>query len=134
MIKLELIRIGPNIGRILGHKNRNVTNQANASLVAIGFEGKPLSEEKKLKELMGFNLIVERMARPSELVGFAPDQRAFPFVPRCTTVGALECAKECVIIKPGRVLFSEYMLPFEIASLLLLVAMIGAVVMAKKKI
>jgi NADH-quinone oxidoreductase subunit J len=34
----------------------------------------------------------------------------------------------------GRVLFSEYMLPFEIASLLLLVAMIGAVVMAKKKI
>ena len=34
----------------------------------------------------------------------------------------------------GKVLFSEYMLPFEIASLLLLVAMIGAVVMAKKKI
>lgn len=34
----------------------------------------------------------------------------------------------------GRVLFSEYMLPFEIASILLLVAMIGAVVMAKKRI
>jgi len=34
----------------------------------------------------------------------------------------------------GRVLFTEYMLPFEIASILLLVAMIGAVVMAKKKI
>jgi len=34
----------------------------------------------------------------------------------------------------GKVLFTEYMLPFEIASLLLLVAMIGAVVMAKKKI
>ena len=34
----------------------------------------------------------------------------------------------------GRVLFSEYMLPFEIASILLLVAMIGAVVMAKKKV
>src|SRR5882757_3059936 len=32
----------------------------------------------------------------------------------------------------GRVLFNEYMLPFEIASILLLVAMIGAVVMAKK--
>ncbi len=32
----------------------------------------------------------------------------------------------------GQVLFSEYMLPFEIASILLLVAMIGAVVMAKK--
>jgi hypothetical protein len=33
----------------------------------------------------------------------------------------------------GKVLFGEYMLPFEIASILLLVAMIGAVVMAKKK-
>lgn len=31
-------------------------------------------------------------------------------------------------------LFSTYLLPFEIASLLLLVAMIGAVVMAKKKV
>jgi len=34
----------------------------------------------------------------------------------------------------GKILFSEYMLPFEIASILLLVAMIGAVVMAKKKV
>ena len=34
----------------------------------------------------------------------------------------------------GKVLFSEYMLPFEVASILLLVAMIGAVVMAKKRI
>jgi NADH-quinone oxidoreductase subunit J len=30
-------------------------------------------------------------------------------------------------------LFSTYLLPFEIASVLLLVAMIGAVVMAKKR-
>ena len=34
----------------------------------------------------------------------------------------------------GKILFNEYMLPFEVASILLLVAMIGAVVMAKKKI
>jgi NADH-quinone oxidoreductase subunit J len=34
----------------------------------------------------------------------------------------------------GSVLFQNYMLPFEIASILLLVAMIGAVVMSKKKI
>lgn len=32
------------------------------------------------------------------------------------------------------VLFSEYLLPFEVASLLLLVAIIGSVMMAKKKI
>ncbi len=34
----------------------------------------------------------------------------------------------------GRSLFEKYMLPFEIASLLLLVAMIGAVVMGKRRI
>jgi NADH-quinone oxidoreductase subunit J len=32
------------------------------------------------------------------------------------------------------VLFSQYLLPFEIASLLLLVAVVGSVVMAKKRI
>ncbi|MBI4454319.1 MAG: NADH-quinone oxidoreductase subunit J [Acidobacteria bacterium] len=34
----------------------------------------------------------------------------------------------------GEALYSTYLLPFEIASVLLLVAMIGAVVLAKKKI
>lgn len=34
----------------------------------------------------------------------------------------------------GQLLYQDYMFPFEIASLLLLVAIIGAVVMAKKKI
>ena len=32
------------------------------------------------------------------------------------------------------VLFSEYLLPFEVASILLLVAVVGSVVMAKKRI
>ncbi len=31
-------------------------------------------------------------------------------------------------------LFSEYLLPFEIASLVLLVAVVGSVIMAKKRI
>ncbi len=31
-------------------------------------------------------------------------------------------------------LFSEYLLPFEVASMLLLVAVVGSVVMAKKRI
>src|SRR5207302_870844 len=70
-------------------------------------ERKPLSEEKKLKELMGFNLIVEIMASASERRRLALDQRAIPFVPGCVSVGALEGAEERVIIEPGRVLFGE---------------------------
>ncbi len=34
----------------------------------------------------------------------------------------------------GKVLYTKYLLPFEIASLILLVAIIGAVVLAKKKL
>lgn len=34
----------------------------------------------------------------------------------------------------GRVMYTEYLLPFEIASIVLLVAIIGAVVLAKKRI
>jgi NADH-quinone oxidoreductase subunit J len=46
------------------------------------------------------------------------------------SVGQMEPNTEVV----GSVLFQNYMLPFEIASILLLVAMIGAVVMSKKRI
>jgi NADH-quinone oxidoreductase subunit J len=34
----------------------------------------------------------------------------------------------------GRTMFTEFLLPFEIASILLLVAIIGAVVLAKKEV
>jgi NADH-quinone oxidoreductase subunit J len=34
----------------------------------------------------------------------------------------------------GRVLFTQYLLPFEATSVLLLVAIVGAVVVAKEKI
>jgi len=34
----------------------------------------------------------------------------------------------------GKILYTEYLLPFEIASLILLVAIIGAVILAKKKL
>jgi len=34
----------------------------------------------------------------------------------------------------GTILFTEFVLPFEVASILLLVAMIGAVVLAKSKV
>ncbi len=38
------------------------------------------------------------------------------------------------IMSIGKVLYTQYLLPFEIASIVLLVAIIGAVVLAKKKI
>lgn len=48
------------------------------------------------------------------------------------TVAAIKA--EGHIMTVGKVLYSEFLLPFEIASLILLVAIIGAVVLAKKRL
>lgn len=48
---------------------------------------------------------------------------------------SIEAVKaEGALMTVGKVLYTEYLLPFEIASLILLVAIIGAVVLAKKRI
>ncbi len=39
---------------------------------------------------------------------------------------------ESTVIKIGRHLFSDYLLPFELASVLLLIAMVGAIVLARR--
>jgi NADH-quinone oxidoreductase subunit J len=54
------------------------------------------------------------------------------FVPRATAAAekAMELSNTQII---GRELFTTYLLPFEITSVLLLAAMIGAVILVKKK-
>jgi NADH-quinone oxidoreductase subunit J len=55
-----------------------------------------------------------------------PDQAPVHAAPAAGALGNVQ--------QVGDVLFQSYLLPFEIASILLLVAMVGAVVMAKKRI
>jgi len=55
---------------------------------------------------------------------------AFQFPPAPAAAPATEGNTEQI----ATVLFSQYLLPFEIASVLLLVAVVGSVVMAKKRI
>ncbi len=59
--------------------------------------------------------------RGAAAFGFAPPTEATPVIGGNTE-------------RLADVLFSEYLLPFEIASVLLLVAIVGSVVMAKKRI
>lgn len=48
---------------------------------------------------------------------------------------SIEAVKKATQTKAlGKVLYTEFLLPFEVASLILLVAIIGAVVLAKKKL
>ncbi|MBI3471010.1 MAG: NADH-quinone oxidoreductase subunit J [Candidatus Solibacter usitatus] len=55
---------------------------------------------------------------------------AFKLAPAAAATAAAKGNTEAI----ADALFSEYLLPFEIASLLLLVAVVGSVVMAKKRI
>lgn len=43
-------------------------------------------------------------------------------------------ARESHVAAVGKVLYTEYLFPFEVASLILLVAIIGAIVLAKKRL
>ena len=62
------------------------------------------------------------------------------FLMKGSMTGAVGVMDKALIVKTGHVeligkaLFTDFLLPFEITSLLLLVAIIGAVILAKKKI
>ncbi len=68
-----------------------------------------------------------------ELVWFVAKGTGLPEKPE-THAAAPAAAQLGNVQQVGDVLFQSYLLPFEIASILLLVAMVGAVVMAKKRI
>ncbi len=92
--------------------------------------------------LMLLNLNEDTEPLKSNLVKFMGAIAGLCFL--VTLVGALRLveitgpmgdagASEVGLVKPlGRVLFNEFLLPFEISSILLLTAMIGAVLLAKK--
>jgi hypothetical protein len=65
----------PNIGRILGHKDRQVAHDADAAFVAVTFQGEPLPEKEKLIEHLRFDFFVEFVASVVESVRCAVDER-----------------------------------------------------------
>jgi NADH-quinone oxidoreductase subunit J len=91
-----------------------------------------LGDEERLKEKYDFRMAVVLtlaagfIAELAYIMVFAgdPSLRASPS-PAAESIGTVEAM--------GTVMFSKFILPFEITSLLLLVAIVGAVVLAKKK-
>ena len=57
-------------------------------------------------------------------------QRIFPDAPRVTFGGFEKGSPHDV----GMSLFTEYLLPFEVTSVLILIAILGAIVLAKKEL
>ncbi len=92
-------------------------------LLSIGDEHL-VKERKKAIQLVGVLGALGVLAVLGVAIAQVPDQGMGPVDP--TQFGTVRAV--------GRVLFTQYLLPFEATSLLLLVAIVGAVVVAKERI
>lgn len=90
-----------------------------------------LGDEKKLNEKisykkitaagLSFGLLMELLY----IVSYAKSDLPLTHIERATEIGTVEYV--------GKALFTDFLFPFEVTSILLLAAIIGAVVLAKKK-
>jgi len=79
------------------------------------------SFRKRIAYILGFALLVELFTG----LGLPFTLTDLRMSPRADEVGTIQAI--------GRSLFGEYLLPFEITSILLLAAMVGVIILAKKK-
>ena len=78
-----------------------------------------LTSGKSIAALLGIALLIETLYF---VIGFLP---ASQISPRSESMGTVESI--------GKALFSNYLFPFEMTSILLLAAIVGAILLAKKK-
>ncbi len=93
-------------------------------LLNLGDEQK-LAEQFSLRKVVGTVLVSGLLLEMGYLFGFASGPPAQSVHPRAAEIGAVNSI--------GDALFGRFLLPFEITSLLLLAAIVGAVVLAKKR-
>ncbi|MDD8017630.1 MAG: NADH-quinone oxidoreductase subunit J [Bacteroidota bacterium] len=91
-----------------------------------------LGDEKRLREHLGIRMYfgiafsVALLAELLYILGFSSANAYVQQSPSAAEIGTVEYL--------GKVLFTKFLFPFEITSFLLLAAIIGAVILAKKKV
>ncbi|HMB80116.1 MAG TPA: NADH-quinone oxidoreductase subunit J [Vicinamibacterales bacterium] len=85
--------------------------------------------DPRRKTKLGFGLAAAVLAELGAVAAYASKVPARPIVPAAVVPG-ITGNTEVV----GWMLYTSYLIPFEIASMLLLVAMIGAIVLAKREL
>jgi NADH-quinone oxidoreductase subunit J len=91
-------------------------------------DGVPVDTRRQSR--LGFILVAVLLAEVSAILVYSAGRPA-P-VPVLTEGAALGIAGNTETI--GMLLYTDYFIPFEVASMLLLVAMIGAIMLAKKEV
>jgi NADH-quinone oxidoreductase subunit J len=94
-------------------------------LLNLGDE-KQFTEKISYKKIVGTGLAIGVLLELLYIIGLAPTGLPPGDLERGAAIGTVEVL--------GTALFTRYLFPFEITSILLLVAIVGAVLLAKKKL
>jgi len=94
-------------------------------LLNLGDEQK-LTEKFSIKKIIGTVLVFGFLLELLYLIGFSDSATTSSIHPDSVNIGTVE--------NLGSALFGRFLLPFEMTSVLLLAAIVGAVVLAKKRV
>ncbi len=101
LIEMKQRRVGPGIGAVVGHEDRDVPNDADSPLVRVAPQRQPLPEELKLQVSMELDLLVEFCGPPRYGVRIAGGDVCIPLVPGHTTKMIFQRHEQRKIIQPA---------------------------------
>src|SRR6185503_10271710 len=103
-VQLKLIRVCPNVCRIVGDENRNVADNLDAAAIAVSLKRKPLPEEEELIKLLRLDFFFEFLPGNFQCLSFSSDQRRIPFIPGDPAMLIFQSPKQSVVVEPGGML------------------------------
>ena len=108
LVEVKEIRIRPDVGRIAGNKNRQVSDQLDTALVRLALEIAPLPEKQELSKFVpssGFGQIATGIVHGRR---FADANRLGPLQPTRSAVGLFQGHEQAKIFQPGCSLIGEF--------------------------
>jgi hypothetical protein len=109
ILELKQLWMGPHIGTVVGHKDRDIAENADAPFTTIGPKRRPLPEELILYVLVGFNFFFELLDPSHDRFRAARSDGGVPLVPDCSAVGYLNSCECGVVLEPMGVLLAKAM-------------------------
>src|SRR6202140_2915576 len=106
-VQTKQIGVGPDVGAVKIHKDRDVAHDANRMLSAIGSKRLPLFEEKKLHDAADIEIFEHFRVRVLDRRRIAMSQFAGPVVPAFELETSAQTIEENEVIKPPLVLPAE---------------------------
>src|ERR1700686_5938870 len=106
-IQTKQIGVGPDVGAVKIHKDRDVAHDANRMLSAIGSKRLPLFEKKKLHDAADIEIFEHFRVRVLDRRRIAMSQFAGPVVPGFQLETRAQTIEENEVVEPPSVLAAE---------------------------